>query len=145
MILSERHAFYLLKHMGEDTAQFVAKLRKQTIMCQFNEAQLNKRVREQFVVGISCIEATKALLGENIIEVASKKTVTVEHTRREAQNQLALQTLLIRYTPDQIQRRTSLLKVRSVVRKVIQRQIARSDGTIMTNLGTPCLNVLNGK
>ena len=90
-ILSERHAFYLLKQKsGEDTGHYVTKLREQAIKCKFNEDQLNERIRDQFVVGISCLEAREALLGENItdltLEVAFKKTVAVERSRKEAQN-----------------------------------------------------------
>ena len=90
-ILSERHAFYLLKQKsGEDTGNYVTKLREQAIKCKFEEAQLNERIRDQFVVGISCLEAREVLLSENIddltLELAFQKTVAVERSRKEAQN-----------------------------------------------------------
>ena len=89
-ILSERHSFYLLKQKDEDTGQFITRLREQAIKCQFNEGQLNERIRDQFVVGINCMEAREALLSEDIteltLEAAFKKTVAVERSRREAQN-----------------------------------------------------------
>ncbi|KAL5249516.1 hypothetical protein ACHWQZ_G018395 [Mnemiopsis leidyi] len=90
-ILSERHTFYLLKQKsGEDTGHYVTKLREQAIKCKFEEAQLNERIRDQFVVGISCLEAREVLLSENVtdltLELAFQKTVAVERSRKEAQN-----------------------------------------------------------
>ena len=90
-ILSERHSFYLLKQKsGEDTGHYVTKLREQAIKCKFEEAQLNERIRDQFVVGISCLEAREILLSENVndltLELAFQKTVAVERSRKEAQN-----------------------------------------------------------
>ncbi|KAL5248276.1 hypothetical protein ACHWQZ_G017456 [Mnemiopsis leidyi] len=90
-ILSERHTFYLLKQKsGEDTGHYVTKLREQAIKCKLEEAQLNERIRDQFVVGISCLEAREVLLSENVtdltLELAFQKTVAVERSRKEAQN-----------------------------------------------------------
>ena len=89
-ILSERHTFYMLKQKtGEDTGQYVTKLKEQAIKCLFDEGQLNERIRDQFVCGISCLEARETLLGEKIdeltLEKAYEKTIAVERSRKEAQ------------------------------------------------------------
>ncbi|KAL5251674.1 hypothetical protein ACHWQZ_G014719, partial [Mnemiopsis leidyi] len=89
-ILSERHMFYTMKQrMGEETGQYVTKLREQAIKCMFEQNQLNERIRDQFVCGIQSVEAREALLGENIneltLERAYERTIAIERSRKEAQ------------------------------------------------------------
>ena len=87
-VLAERFEFYRLRQtVGEKTQDFLARLRSTALKCKF--ADLQTRLRDQFVCNIGNSDAREALLEEDegtlTLEDAYKKTVAIERSKKEAQ------------------------------------------------------------
>lgn len=74
--IAARYEFYQLRQGVEDVKTYVRKLQHASDSCAFGN-QLNDRLRDQLVIGLSSKEAVKRMLTEKLSDLTLEKTIEI--------------------------------------------------------------------